>query len=277
MNGPQDSRAPGLWDDDNEFLPNSRDNLSEPGGEDEGGRRLRPFIRLLLTLLVLAGVVYALNMTLMKIRHVSVEGNLRISAADIAALAGLDKETTLLTVNENAVRRGVESSPYLEFQALVRVFPDTLVLKVRERAACAHIQGAGALYLVDEFGFVLASNPNIHARYSVPLVFGVNVAEAVPGRLIVSNQAGKVDEYSRIMQELLLQGVAADIEEINLTNSEHIYLQMRCGYYVNIGTAQELMMKIGLLRAVVAKLGELGHATGYIDVSIPGEAVYSPE
>ena len=44
-----------------------------------------------------------------------------------------------------------------------------------------------------------------------------------------------------------------------------------------LGTAKELMAKIGTLRAVISALQADGLMNGYIDVTIPGEAIYSPQ
>ena len=88
---------------------------------------------------------------------------------------------------------------------------------------------------------------------------------------------GKIKEYCDIMQELLLQGVVAEFDQINLTDSNHLYLRYQDGFVAELGTLNELMAKIGTLRAVVAELRANGLGSGYIDVSIPGEAVYTPE
>ena len=271
---PQDS-----WEDRNDFLP---DEVPEGGAHDSGRirtgkRRLRLLPRLLLALVICGGLLLLMNETLLKIRSVQILGNRAIEKAAIAHLTGLDKETTYLTVNAAEVRRRLETNPYLEFVSLKKIFPSTLVLEVRERAPCANVQGAGARYLVDDYAYVLDRISKTDERNTLPLIYGMNISEAVPGRKLISTEEGRVDTYCALIQELMLQGVVNAFAEINLTNPDHIYLQHNVGFTADIGTAKELMMKIGMLRAVIDELIKSGVYNGFIDASIPGTAIFTPE
>ena len=284
MNNRNDDQEYTGFDDANDFLPDEEDLHPSAGGpagdtrEWTGGRRMRPAARIILTLIVIAGLGLVLNSTLMKIRHVRVNGNRTIAAADIAKQAGLDRDMGFFTVNEGRIREKLEQHPYLEFVELRKRFPDTLVLFVKERAPCANVQGGGVVYLVDDNANVLQTFSDLSkGNNTLPVVIGMQVSEVRSGQPLVSSRMGKVDEYRQIMEELLLQGVVNEFDQINLTDSEHIYLRHRDGYMAELGTAKELMAKIGTLRAVISALQANGLKNGYIDVTIPGEAIYSPE
>ena len=285
MTGKRDGTGYQGFDDANDFLPDDfyEEEPQEDGGRRRdtrvhtGARRMRPFPKILLTILAVALVGVVLNETLMKIRHVRVIGNRSIPAETIAVQAGMNRDMSLLFVDEARIRSDLERNAYLQFLELRRIFPDTLVLIVKERAPCANVQGAGALYLVDENAFVLQSFDTITAPNTLPVVIGMQVSEARPGRKIGSNRSVKVDEYCLIMQEMLLQGIVGEYREINLTDSNHVYLKHQDGFMAELGTVNELMAKIGTLRAVVTELQGYGLRNGYIDVSIPGEAIYTPE
>ena len=269
--------------DANDFLPDENDHQTQ---EDEresdrrewaGKRRIRPLAKIVISLLVLAGIALVLNATLLKIRHIRINGNRSFTAAEVAQQAGLNKDMSYFTVNEAQIRTALERNPYLEFVTLRKQFPSTLVLFIKERSPCANVQGGGIMYLVDENANVLQTFNTAKTDNTLPVVIGLQVSEAKPGSRIVSSRIGKVDEYCQVMEELLLQGVVNEFDQINLTDSEHIYLRHRLGYVADLGTAKELMAKIGTLRAVISALQEEGLRNGYIDVMIPGEAIYSPE
>ena len=271
------------FDDADDFLPNASDMQSGPEGTYSDGsvwtgkRRMKPLMKLVLTLLVLGALFLVLNATLLKIRHVRVNGNRTISAAVIAEQAGLNKDMGFFTVDVARARKGVEQNPYLQFVALRKQFPSTVVLFVKERAPCANVQGGGTMYLVDEDAYVLQAINDLKSGNSLPVVIGMQVSEARLGAQIISNRIGKVDEYRAVIEELLLQGVVNEFSQIDLTDSEHIYLRHRDGYMAELGTAKELMAKIGTLRAVISALQADGLMNGYTDVTIPGEAIYSPQ
>ncbi len=272
--------------DENDFLPDQFSSseqdqrLRERSDTREwtgGRRRMKIVPKLLLILLIAAALLIVLNATLMKIRHIRVLGNRSVPADVIAVQAGLNRDLGFFTVDGKRVQEKLEQNPYLEFVELRKVFPDTLVLIVKERAPCANAQGAGSMYLIDENAYVLQTYDTVTPQNTLPVVIGLRVSEAKPGRRIVSSRDGKIKEYCDIMQELLLQGVVAEFDQINLTDSNHLYLRYQDGFVAELGTLNELMAKIGTLRAVVAELRANGLGSGYIDVSIPGEAVYTPE
>ncbi len=271
------------FDDANDFLPDENDtrpdlsNRASERREWTGKRRIRPFAKMIISLLVIAGVALVLNATLLKIRHIRINGNRSFTAAQVAEQAGLNKDMSYFTVNEAQIRTALERNPYLEFVTLRKQLPSTLVLFIKERAPCANVQGGGIMYLVDENANVLQTFNTSKTGNTLPVVIGMQISEAKPGSRIVSSRICKVDEYCQVMEELLLQGVVNEFDQINLTDSEHIYLRHRLGYVADLGTPMELMAKIGTLRAVISALQAEGLRNGYIDVTIPGEAIYSPE
>ncbi len=239
-------------------------------------RRLRLLPRVLLWLLVTLGIALVLNATLFRIRHVSVVGNRNIPADTIAALADIRPGMGFFSINEAHIREGIEQNPYLQLIRIQRAFPDTMALVVKERAPFANIQGVGALYLVDEDGYVLNKIEGLTPQNSLPVVIGMQVSEARTGRQILSSKEGKVDEYRTLIGELRLQGAVNLFNQINLTDDSHIYLRHTDGMIADIGTLSELMAKIGTLRAVINEISRSGPVTGFADVTIPGEAIYSP-
>ena len=279
----ENGNYPGFGDAD-DFLPDLHEDSAAAGarnGRDTrewtGKRRMRPLARLVIIILTLGALTLVLNETLFRIRHVRVLGNRRYTAEEVAAKAGLNRPMSLLSIDENRIRTALERDPYLSFTELRRQFPDGLVLCIKERAPCANIQGGGVTYLVDEDAYVLQTFSTTKPVNNLPIVIGMQVSDAKKGLQVVSSRIGKVDEYRQVMQELLLQGVVSEFEEINLTDSEHIYLKHKSGYVAELGTAKELMAKIGTLRAVISALQANSLNSGYIDVTIPGEAIYSPE
>ena len=271
------------FDDMDDFLEEDagEHDHAYPGGRDirvrTGRRKIRTLPKVLFAVLLIVSALYVLNGTLLRIRHVRIFGNRTIKADEIAKLAGMDKDMGLLTVDVRSIRQRTETDPYLKFIDLKRIFPDTLVLEVRERAPCANVQGAGALYLVDEEAYVLQVFDTVVPPNKLPVVIGMQVSDARRGQQLISNRDGKLDEYCQIMNELLQQGIVGQLEQINLTDSNHLYLKLKSGFMSELGTANELMAKIGTLRAVLTELIPAGYTGGYIDVSIPAEAIYTPE
>ncbi|MBQ6256439.1 MAG: hypothetical protein IJJ60_07615, partial [Clostridia bacterium] len=82
--------------------------------------------------------------------------------------------------------------------------------------------------------------------------------------------------YAALFEELEKQGWLSQVSELNFGDPESIYLVTRDGYSARIGDTTRLRAKIGTVRAVVAKLREMGKTGGMLEASIPGEAIYTP-
>ena len=63
---------------------------------------------------------------------------------------------------------------------------------------------------------------------------------------------------------------------MNLADPDSLYLVTRSGYTVHLGDDTQLRAKIGTVRAVIAKLQEMGKYGGVIEASVPAVATYTP-
>ena len=250
-----------------------------PGAQDWSRRKIRPFARVVLLVAGLLILFLVLNATLFRVRHIQVNGLRTRDPQSVVELSGLNRGmiSIFFGVNERDVEKRLSSDWYLSFVSIERRFPDTLILNVKERAPCANVQGQGSLYLIDEEGFVLANTGSISKSNNLPVLTGLQVRSIRVGEVVTPAKQDQFEDYLNVIAELLKQGCVTEIDQINVTNSEHIYLTTVSGYTADLGQARELMAKIGTMRGVVNKLKEMGRIGGMIDVTIPGEAVYSPQ
>ncbi len=223
----------------------------------------------------IAGIV--LFSKVLRVTSVTVSGLTSLQAADVAHLAGLDIGRSYLGIDENKVREKVESNRYLVFVSLEKRFPNAVILNVRERVARVNLMVMGVTYVLDEDGMVLERMNSVSLDNDLPTVTGMQAREVRVGRVLAAQKETQLSGMHSVLEELVLQGCIGEISEINLSSMESVYLTTRDGYTVNIGGTDDLRAKIGTMRAVVAKLREMGKSGGVIDATVPGEATYSPE
>ena len=268
-------------DEYDDFLPDTvRPNRPAAYEQDmvrhRGSRSVGLFKGLLGIVLLFLAVV-GLNSTLFRIRSVRFEGLRTIKAEDVAREASLNREMGFFSVDTSAIKAAVERNPYLECQRVERRLPSSLIIHVKERSPCANVRGGGAFYIIDENANVLSFINASASSNSLPDVIGISVRDARLGQLLNTERPEKIEEYKAIIEELLLQGVVNSFSSIDISDSSHIYLTSREGFIADIGTCSELLAKIATLRGVISSLVEMGYNAGMIDVSIPGEATFSPQ
>ncbi|HMK98108.1 MAG TPA: FtsQ-type POTRA domain-containing protein, partial [Acidimicrobiales bacterium] len=94
---------------------------------------------------------------LLRVRQVTIIGNVHTPRAELLAAAGLSSGATLMIeTGSGAERRAVQALPWVGTADFARHWPWTLVITVHERAPAALVPGSpGATDVVDQTGRVL--------------------------------------------------------------------------------------------------------------------------
>lgn len=229
-----------------------------------------------MTLAVILAAAILVNESLLRIRTVAVIGNQRISWEEVVTEAGLRGGVSYFTLNEKKIARGINANRYLIFEKMDKQFPDAVTLYVRERVPRAHVQVMGVTYQMDEEGMILERLGNVQPSDDLITVTGFQTREIRLGSVIVAAMGDQMTVYRALMEELIQQGFASQVSELNLSNPESLYLITKDGYTAHLGDGEDLRAKVGTVRAVVAKLREMGKTGGMLEASVPAVATYMP-
>lgn len=241
-------------------------------------RRRSGVLSVVCVLIMVLSVAVILNETLLRL-DVKVEGVYIISEGEAKKAAGLDRPVSYFTVSEKKVAAGINSHHYLIFERMEKQFPGSLTVYVTERKPVARVQQMGTNYYLDDQGMVLEKSylrVNSGSPDDMVVVTGLKPKELLVGREVVASSVNQTKAYAALFEELEKQGWLSQVSELNFGDPESIYLVTRDGYSARIGDTTRLRAKIGTVRAVVAKLREMGKTGGMLEASIPGEAIYTP-
>ncbi len=113
------------------------------------------------------------NAGVLKIRSISVAGNVRLSAGEVHALADGIRGTSILTADLAAYRRRLLQSPWVADVALRRVLPSTIEVFVSERTPIGLCRIKNQLFLVDRTGVVIDEYGPEYATFDLPIIDGL--------------------------------------------------------------------------------------------------------
>lgn len=236
----------------------------------------------MLTILAMVALIFAilviLNETMLKIRNVAVIGNQKYSWEEVVKAAGLDRPTSFFTVDEQTIIRNMRANHYLVFERMEKGFPNSLTLYVHERTPIARVQEMGVEYVLDEEGMVLERGVQSKDSKYVGLMFitGLKPKEMRVGQIMQAGSSTQMEAFKALIREVILQNIAAEISELNITDPESLYLITRDKFTAHLGSPENLCAKIGTVRAVIAYLRDIHSNGGMLEADIPGEAVFSP-
>ena len=216
----------------------------------------------------------ALGSDVMRFRTLRVVGNERVSERQLRHLADLTSGVPLLLLDLDAATAGVSRHPWVAEAEARRVFPDTVVIQVRERQVRALVLLDG-LYLVDTEGKPFRrADPD---QLDHPIITGIPpaLADEQPAlaRRIVQDALGILDAAS---------GRAGlredDISEVRFDAESGYMLALRNGAEVLLGFQEPGSSESGAfarLESLASRGVDLSRPLR-IDLGSPKMAVVSP-
>jgi len=226
--------------------------------------------------LVLAAVigVLLLQRGVFVLRNLRVEGTARYTNQQVADWAGLFHGQSIFALDQQQIARNLQGEAFLILESIYVDYPDTLILKVRERAPRAALSQNGLYLLIDEINTVLDIDGALDPALQVPVVTGMDVLRGDAGLPLAVRVPAQLTAMNEVLNELELQMVTARVSELNVANLDNLYLVTKEGLIVELGDSDQMEPKIGMMRAVLERLRDMGVYTGSLDVSVPYTADY---
>lgn len=106
-------------------------------------------------LLVLLATVVALHSPWLSVREIEITGAERVDAASLLDEAGIGTGAIMIWLDTSRVEEAIAADPWTESVHAERVWPDLVVVDVRERVAALWVEGTTGWMLVAEDGMIL--------------------------------------------------------------------------------------------------------------------------
>ena len=120
--------------------------------------RTRTVVITVLSLIVLATLTVGLIVSpVFAMRSVTVEGEQRLSEAEVLRAGGLDEDTNVLLLSVDQTRRQLLANPWIAEAEVVRSLPATLTLRIQERRPVAVARDAGGYLVIGNDGTTLTT------------------------------------------------------------------------------------------------------------------------
>ena len=230
---------------------------------------------LFLLALVTVGIVVVQQM-LLRLETVYVIGNELKTAQQVATASGLVRGQNMLGIEEADVAEALSRDHTIIFKGMQKEYPNTIYLYIEERKAAASMQWLGVIYTLDKEGVVMTQEHTENPPGGMPVVKGIVGSAINVGQKLSLAEAGQLEAYCAIMEELELQDCAGQIAEINLADPNNIYLLTVEDVTVRMGDASIMRAKIGSINTVMAQLRQWGETGGILDVTTPEKPKYRP-
>lgn len=182
---------------------------------------MNPVLRIVIIALIVLGVIILSLLSFIKLRHgvfvisrIEVIGCETVEAPHVVSLAGIRAGDSLLFLSAKSVTRAVESGdPLIRVTAVEKRFPETAVIRIREREAAAIVRGDR---LLEASADGYAIRESMHS-YDLPVVSRF-VSEMSNGRFIDASLLstltllGEIKSRDRALYDIVSEIAAAGDE-----------------------------------------------------------------
>lgn len=195
---------------------------------------------------------------------VAVEGCVYLGEAEVRKAAGLDRPVDFLRVDLKRARARLAKAPRVARATIARAFPRRIVVRIVEREPVAIVRG-GRLFETDARGVILP--PLVSGVMpDVPMVSGVRVADARPGKAIADPRFARALAHLAALARPEV-ALANPVSQIDVADAARTVVTLAPdGVDVFLPAAPPPMRTLSALRVVLADLATRGLSAATIDL-----------
>ena len=207
-------------------------------------------------LLVVSFVTGAVYSPLLSLKTIQVEGASRVSSASVRTAVEAQLGRPLALVDFDSITRSLSKFPLIRSFVTETVPPDTLIIRIAERAPIATVATSSGFSVVDPAGIVIDSGAE--RQPGLPLI---ELGAATSGSPAFTASVGVL---LALPPKLLKQ-----VDTVTAQTSDDVTLTLTGGQSVVWGSVDQSALKAKVLAAVIT----VGGATTKYDVSAPNHPV----
>lgn len=236
-------------------------------------RRKRRAARIRFICLLAAVSVIAFLMTpVFNIKWIDVTGNEKTSFGQVVKSSGIDYNQNIFRLNIKKSKEAIKLLPYVDTVKIARYLPGGVMFKITERVPVACIKFATGYALLDKEGRLLEATDS---RPTLPEIQGITLKKQKIGEILKDTLPNEITAMDELLAELTEHGLLDRTSVINIKNPNNVSFVFDGNKTVKTGGNYRLDYKLMMLEATISELAK--SEAGTIDLSVEGEALFSPE
>ena len=211
----------------------------------------------------------------LRVARITVSGNERLARGEVVTLLDGLRGEHMLTVNLEAWRQKLLTSPWVADAAMRRVLPGTVAVAIAERRPLAVGRIASNLYLIDDRGSIIDEFGPNYAEFDLPLIDGLGATPRDGGPMVDATRA-----VLAIRLIVALQGrpeLAARISQIDVSDRRNAVVLLKDDTaLVRLGDdqfAERLQMYVELLPTLRQRVPNID----YVDMRFDERVYVRPQ
>lgn len=220
-------------------------------------------------LLIVFGSIFVYRSDLFHVNNVQVNGSLHLTSQEIASIAAVSDDSTLLRLDSKGIEERLEDNAWVQSASIHRVFPDTIVIDIveREPGAVAKIN--------DKSNWVISTDGTwLSAATTDDWENAMKIIDVSPSMSAPISGSDCTD--GGILNALeILNSISDDLKSrivsISAESSIKTSLNLEDGVTVAFGDSSDIDVKEAVINSL---LDEYAGKISYINVRVPTRPTY---
>lgn len=236
-------------------------------------QRRRAVIVLVLSVIIVAVLMFMTP--IFNIRKIAVSGNEIVTLEEINEKVGDLIGENLFKTGESDLTKRLQSIPYIDEVSVSKsFFPPSIKLAVTESKPAAYI-GIDASAAVIDSRLKILGDSSIFPDGSIPNIIGIEGTSGEAGGFLACENEEKAEILKTCLETMEKTGVIDKVHDIDISEITSIKFKYDDRFEVLCGTQLDLERKLRLFKETVSNNNLAEKATGTIDLSVTGKAVYT--
>lgn len=240
----------------------------------------------ILALVLIIALLLVLNETVFKVKNIQVmlefdteqaSGDRQRTVGEVLESAGITSYPNYFLINENKIAQSINNDRYLKYVSLEKVFPNKIILTVKQRQNRAYLVVMGTTYIMDEEGMLLEKTDGKLPGVELLTITGIMPKNRIVGKILVPEKKEQLEAYAEVTGTMSRLGILNDYAELNLADAGDIYLVTKDGFMVHVGSTEEIRPKLKTVMYVLGALRSEGKKGGILEAKKVGEVIYTPD
>ena len=188
-------------------------------------RKILAIFKILLILAVLAGIfVFLFISPVFNITEIKVENASKISENTYISISEIKIGENIFKVNKSKVQNLIKHEPYVDEVEVIRNFPGTVLISVKERSPEYLIEKDGMYIYIDKNGYALEISSE---KLELPILKGLitDLSTLTMGDRLYENDLSKFNDLIKIIDGIKNNYIEEKLSRIDISNDDNYILE----------------------------------------------------
>ncbi len=210
------------------------------------------------------------------ITQIRLEGNKAVSKSVIQDKIGYLVGKNLFATRSSLIKQQMlEISQISSVEVDKQMFPAAITVSIRESSPAAYLLSGNTIIVLDSDMKVI-DDSNVYNTDEIPSLSGITVPYYKLNEALKTDSEEKDEILKTLLKSLESMGLISKITYISLDDLTDIKFNYDNRIETNCGSQTELERKIRMFAEAINSSSLSDNAIGSIDLSTPGQAVYTP-